>query len=237
MIRSVFMQNLTKKKKILLCSLAVIYTLALVVGACLIKLYTNWFSDKMLTTLITIAFVLLFLPLLVFISKISMKKMLINDMVFLALMVAVHVIFSRILSIQTPITKISLAFLPMTLCAIKLGAGYTMLMGGLSDIVGAIVFPVGAYFPGFTVTEIVRGFIFGFILHKKTTVPRATATVVSSQIICSFLLNSFWLTFTGQEFIPTLIGRVPQTLIMIPVQIIGIMIFSKYLERVSLNNI
>ena len=112
-----------------------------------------------------------------------MKKMLINDMVFLALMIAVHVIFSRILSIQTPITKISLAFLPMTLCAIRMGAGYTMLMGGVSDIVGAIVFPVGAYFPGFTVTEIVRGFIFGFILHKKTTFVKRVLNIFQNNMI------------------------------------------------------
>ena len=214
--------------------LAVIYTLALVLSACAIKLYTGWFSDKMMTTIITIAYVVLFIPLLFVIGKLSIKKMVLNDMVFLALLIAVHVIFSRLLAIQTPLTKISLSFLPMTLCAIKFGAGHTMILGGLADIIGAIVFPVGAYFPGYTLTEVVRGFIMGSLLHKKVTLPKTALAVALSQLICSFTMNSMWLTLTGAEFIPTLISRIPQTAIMIPLQIIVIPLFAKSMERISL---
>ena len=122
----------------------------------------------------------------------------------------------------------------MTLCAIKFGAGHTMILGGLADIIGAIVFPVGAYFPGYTLTEVVRGFIMGSLLHKKVTLPKTALAVALSQLICSFTMNSMWLTLTGAEFIPTLISRIPQTAIMIPLQIIVIPLFAKSMERISL---
>ena len=221
-------------KNSLLTVIAIVYTILLVLSACAIKIYTGWFSDKTVTTIITVGYVILFVPLMFAIGKLSVKKMVLSDMVFLALLIAVHVIFSRLLAIQTPITKISLSFLPMTLCAMKFGAGHTMIMGGLADIIGAIVFPTGPYFPVFTLTEVVRGFIFGSLLHKKVTLPKASLAVILSQTICSLAMNSMWMTFIGAEFVPTIISRIPQVVIMIPLQIIVIPLFAKSMDRISL---
>ncbi len=231
------MNENVKNRKIVKIVCAIVYTLLLVVSACLIKLCTDWFSDKIVTTIITVGYVVLFIPLLVFIAKTSVKKMVVSDMVFLALMIAVQVIFSRVLSIQTPITKISLSFIPLTLCAMKLGVGQTMIMGGAADIIGSTLFPTGSYFPGFTLTEIIRGLIFGLFFRKKVTIMNSAAAVLISQIGCSLLLNTLWIRLIGSEFIPTLISRLPQVAIMIPIQIICIPLFSHTMNRISIKKI
>ena len=84
----------------------------------------------------------------------------------IALLIAVEILLSRFLSIATPIVKIGFSFLPIAMIAMRYGplaagAGYAA-----ADFIGAVLFPIGAYFPGFTATCFLCGIAYGMILHR-----------------------------------------------------------------------
>ena len=82
-------------------------------------------------------------------------------------LLATLIILSRFLSIKTPILKISFAFIPTMLCAIWLGAKWTVLLNVLADIIGATLFPTGPFFIGYTISTAISGLIYGLLLYKK----------------------------------------------------------------------
>ena len=151
----------------------------------------------------------------------------------LALLTAMQIILARYLVIPVSESlRFSMSFIPVVIAARRFG-----IMGGVSvyalgDFLGAIIFPAGgAYFPGFTVTAAVSGLIYGLFLSKKGGPVRIVLSVLLSQLICTLLMNSYWLsTLMGSEFSAIFISRIPQALIMSVLQIVFMVLF---LEKIS----
>ena len=89
-----------------------------------------------------------------------------KKIILTAILLAMLIVLSRFLSIKTPITKISFAFVPTMLCAIWLGPKWTILLNVLGDVIGATLFPSGAFFIGYTISTAVSAAIYG--LQKRT---------------------------------------------------------------------
>lgn len=143
------------------------------------------------------------------------------NLVSVALLIALQVVLSRFLSIQLWNLKIGFSFIPVIIAARLFGPLYSALVYGVGDIIGTFLFPTGPYFPGFTVTAVVSGLIFGFFLQKKSTPLKIITASVMNQLICSLLLNTFWISYTaGVPFLGQLSVRWPQSLGMCAVQII-----------------
>ena len=66
-----------------------------------------------------------------------------------ALLVSVEIVFSRFLSIPTSVVKISLGLISLSLAGILFGAGDGFVGGLLLDLLGVLLFPIGAHLPGF----------------------------------------------------------------------------------------
>lgn len=150
-----------------------------------------------------------------------------------SLLIALQIVLSRFLSIQTPIIRISFAFLPMALVAILHGPAYAAAAGVISDFFGAILFPAGAYFVGFTISALLRGLIYGFFIHKKPTdIKRITAAVSINCLVINLMLNSYWLSIIMAKGIFAILPtRVLHNVLMIPIQAVTIYTAGKLLER------
>ena len=74
-----------------------------------------------------------------------------------AQLVALDVVLTRLLAINTPLMKIGLGFAAVALCAVLYGPWWAALTAALGDLVGALLFPTGAFFPGFTLRRPARG--------------------------------------------------------------------------------
>ena len=81
-----------------------------------------------------------------------------------ALLVAVYIISDRFLSFNSQLVTINLSFIPALITAILLGPFYGMLVFGLTDYIGAHLFPFGEYFPRFIFSSILTGFVYGLFL-------------------------------------------------------------------------
>ena len=144
-------------------------------------------------------------------------------LVCLALLTAMQIVIARILVIPlSESLRISFSFIPVVIAARRFGVMGAVTVYGLGDFIGAVAFPTtGAYFPGFTLTAAVSGLIFGLFLGKKTSNVRIILSVVLSQLLCTVLMNSYWIsTVFGAPFTTTVLTRLGQAAVMGPVQII-----------------
>ncbi len=163
-----------------------------------------------------------------------MKKQWLNTsmIVMFGILTALEVILARLCSINVWNLKFGLAFLPVVIAATMFGPLAGALVGALGDFIGAILFPIGAYFPGFTLTAFLTGLVYGLFLKKSQNIPRIICAVLVDQLLLSFLLNTFWLSvWYSTPFLALLPVRLIQTAIMIPVQILLIWVLAKYLPR------
>ena len=163
-----------------------------------------------------------------------------KKIILTAILLATLIILSRFLSIKTPILKISFAFIPSILCAIWLGAKWTVLLNVLGDIIGATLFPTGAFFIGYTISTAISGLIYGLLLFKKEDnsytdkqfIIRLIISVVLVTCISNIGFNTLWISITtGKAFIVLLGTRIIKELIMIPIQIVVILFIEKALRK------
>ena len=150
----------------------------------------------------------------------------------LAMLIAIEVILSRFLSINAWNIKIGFGFVPVLIAAILYGPLAGGLVGALSDFIGAVLFPIGTYFPGFTLTSFLTGFVFGLVLYKKQGWLQGLAAVGINQFILGLFLNTFWISVLyGSPYVPLLATRVFQSMLLSVVQLICIQLMVPILNR------
>ena len=157
----------------------------------------------------------------------SRKIISIQSIVVMATLVAMEIVLSRMLSYSVWDMKIGFAFLPVVIAAIVLGPVRAAIVAALADFLGAILFPIGAYFPGFTLTAALVGILYGLFLHKDQPFWKILISVSIHQLILSLLMNTYWISVLyDSPFTPLLVTRLLQCAVMIPVEllVIGLMV-------------
>ncbi len=159
------------------------------------------------------------------------KKAGARTVVYLGVLTALEIVLSRFLSINAWNIKIGFSFVPVAAAAILFGPLPAAVVGALGDFLGAILFPIGPYFPGFTLTAFLTGALFGLLLYRKQTVLRVLAAAAVSQLILGLLLNTLWISILyGSPFGALLATRAVQCAILGPVQFVVILALSKALK-------
>lgn len=150
------------------------------------------------------------------------KKNFTRKLCIAALLTAAAIVLSRLVPvINLWSTKIDFSFAAVMIAACILGPVGGLVVGGLADLIGAILFPIGAYFPGFTVTAAITGLVFGLLLYKKCNLVRIIIAVVSTQLVCGLLLNTWFISILyTKAFTALLVTRLVQFAVMSAVEII-----------------
>lgn len=153
-----------------------------------------------------------------------------KTIVYVSLLIALQIILTRFLSIETPIVRIGFGFIPLALTAIMFGPVWGGAAAALSDVIGMVIFPKGAYFPGFTLSALLSGVIYGVFLYKKpVTIIRVSIAVLLVTLFIDLGLNTLWLSIIyGKAFYVLLITRVIKSAAMFPVQVFCIHAVWKY---------
>ena len=153
-----------------------------------------------------------------------------TNLVILALLLACTIILSRFLSIQALTIKFGFSFIPIVIAGMLYGPTGGILVAGLADVLGATLFPSGPFFIGFTITAVLKGGWYGFILKKKQSIPYIVVMVVVSQVVGSLCLNSLWISMLyGKAFWAIIPGRIVQALAIGTMEIVLIPIITKAL--------
>lgn len=152
----------------------------------------------------------------------------------MGVLIALQVVLARFAAIPIgDMMRFSTSFVPVVIAARLYGPLGGMAVYGLGDLVGAIAFPTGgAFFPGYTVTATIVGLIFGLFLKpsvkesKTSKAVKIFLSVLSTQLLGSFLLNSFWRSFqTGTPYGAVLMTRLPQCLVSLVIQTLFMVLF------------
>lgn len=126
----------------------------------------------------------------------EMNNKQIKIIVLAAIFIALNLICTRFFSIKiTPTIRISFNLVVSAFCGYYLGP----IWGGLTlfteDLIGALLFPSGTFFIGFSISAALKGIMFGLILqNKKLTLSRIIIAFSFASIIISGFLDTFWLT-------------------------------------------
>ena len=112
-----------------------------------------------------------------------MKKMIsTRQLILLSLLIAMDVLFSRVLALNTSLVKIGLGFAATGVAALLYGPWWAAAESALADTLGALLFPTGAYNPCFSVTALCTGLIFGLCLRGER--PSALRCLMAAGLNC-----------------------------------------------------
>ncbi len=146
------------------------------------------------------------------------------DIVLLGLLVALNIALERVVGFVGASNAYSVSFIVVAFAASKYGILGGVVVSGLGDFLGA--FLNGGPNICITLVAVLLGVFYGIALNEKTgkyNILKPFLAVLSSQIFCTLLLNTFFicLFYIGiNNFLPTFAGRVVQSLVLTPVQII-----------------
>jgi len=149
--------------------------------------------------------------------------------VAMGLLIAIEIVFTRFLAIRTPIVTIGLGFIPVSLAAMLYGPVRGGLVAALGDFIGAILFPIGPYFPGFTLTAFLTGMVYGLFLHKKACkLWNIAGAVLLINVVLNLTMDTYWLyLITGKGMLALLPARLLKCALMAPVQVAGVQLISR----------
>ena len=153
----------------------------------------------------------------------------VNRLVTCAAMIALNIILTRFTSIQTPFVRIDFGFVAMAVAGMLLGPLYGMAVGGISDFLGASLFPSAQFHPGFTLTATLVGLSYGLLIHRRENEPqwssakfmfRSALAVGFNCFVLGLCLNTLWLTqMYDKAYLVLLPTRVVKEAVMFAVQL------------------
>ena len=160
-------------------------------------------------------------------KKIIKSRINLKAIPVIAFLIALELVLTRFLSINTPIIRIGFGFLPVSLCALIYGPLWSAVAYAIGDVIGALLFPSGAFFPGFTLTAFLTGLTFGLFLYRKKDLTHKLTwlNVLPASLIVCFVLNlgldTLWLSMLmGDGFWGLMPARIPKAFIMCAVQVL-----------------
>lgn len=160
----------------------------------------------------------------------------IQGLTLCAMMLALRVVlgyFANATLAITPDIKIGFGFLPVAITGILCGPVPAMIVGGMGDLLSFLLAPMGYYFPGWTVSGILAGLLYGLFLYKSDcSLVRIIICEVVIGVFIEIALGSLWLLIQYDKAFFVMAGvRGIKTLVATPIEIIVVFFFANVLKK------
>ena len=154
---------------------------------------------------------------------------------FAAILIAIEIVLNRFVSINTAGLKIGFSFVPIVIAAVLFGPVRAGIIYCIADMIGAILFPIGPYFPGFSICAFLMGMIYGAFLYKKEKVGffrNILPPVIINNVGLGLLVNTLWVSilYGSKTYWGWFVYRLPEYAVLIPVSAILIPAILKLTE-------
>lgn len=118
-----------------------------------------------------------------------------------------------------PYLKIGISTLANEFVYLLYGPVVGACYGGILDLVKFIINPTGDFFPGFTLTAIAGGLLYGAVLYgRPVTFKRVLLAKLLVILVCNVFLNSLWIHLLyGQALVAILPMRMFKNAVQWPV--------------------
>lgn len=155
-------------------------------------------------------------------KNISSRRFSAKDIAVIGLMIAIKVVLTRFLAVETQFVRVSFTFIPTILLAVMYGPWASGFSGAGADLLGFFLFPKGFPFsPGFTISAAIGPIIYAFILYKKRlSLGRLITANLAVTVLVNVGLNSLWLYILyDQAFWGMLPIRLGENILTLPIEI------------------
>lgn len=156
---------------------------------------------------------------------------------FCGVMCALAVILSTVATINLgPYMKIGLSGIPNQVVDYLFGPTVGALFSGSLEIIKFVLRPDGVYFPGFTVSAVLAGMIYGMVLYRRAlTVARVCVAHLLVKLIVNLGCNTLWLVILYKKAVWAIFpARVMTNLIRLPGDVLVTYLLLKTIERTIL---
>ena len=159
----------------------------------------------------------------------SSKRQQLFKIILTALLIALNLVLERIVpSYKIWNQDISFGFIAIAFAAAFLGTPYAAIVAGMGDLIGSLLFPFGAYFPGFTLTNCIYGIILAEFIYKNATPLKIVICVILNKVTCSLILNTLWISLMYRggvdAFFVVLVPRLVGTAIIAAIELVVLLL-------------
>lgn len=160
----------------------------------------------------------------------------VRKITYIAFLIALEVVLNRFCSINTAGLKIGFSFVPVVVAASLFGPLSAALVYAMSDFIGAVLFPIGVYHPGFTLCAALMGALYGLFLYKKperegglgfswkkiSLFPNVVVPALVNNLVFGLAVNTYWVSmlYGNKSYAGWFVYRLGEYVVMIPVIIL-----------------
>lgn len=159
-----------------------------------------------------------------------------RSLVFVSFFISLYVVLSLFHIYITNDLRFSFTFVPVAWSSATFGPMAGAITGALGDVMGWVINPAGAYFPGFTISGFVSGVIYGIYLYdkKRITWIRAFFASITMIAVVELGLNTLWVhKLYGSPFGVLLVGRLLKAALTIPLQTVVLYGTGYFLKQIA----
>ncbi|WMJ21877.1 folate family ECF transporter S component [Paludicola sp. MB14-C6] len=157
-----------------------------------------------------------------------------------ALLMALNIAISSFFIPVGENLRIYFSFIPTSL-ACMIGGPITAICYGFGvDILGTMIHPTGAFFPGYTLSSILGALIYSlFFFRQRITVLRIFLCKLSINVFVNIMLGSLWsYMLFGKAYYYYLVKSTIKNSIMLPIEvIIMVILFQALLPKLKQMNL
>ena len=144
-----------------------------------------------------------------------------REIVLAGVFTALTILLTYVFALQTPLVRFSFGFLPLAIYAAWAGPWRAACVAATADLAGVALFGGGMFFPGFTLSAVLVGLLYGSSFHGRyVSWQRAALTFLFIDLSIHLLLNTFWLYLLYHKGVFVLLAtRLPKILLCCPLHI------------------
>lgn len=141
---------------------------------------------------------------------------------FIAMMIALKIVVGFVRIPVSENLRITLTFIFVALEATIVGPVAGVVSAAVCDNLSFILFPDGAYFPGYTLTAMLGSLTYSLLLYRqRITVLRLTIAKVINNYLINVLLGSLWSSMLyGNAYIVYAGVSVVKNTILLPIEVL-----------------
>lgn len=156
---------------------------------------------------------------------------------FIALMIALKIVIGFIRIPVGENLRITLTYIVVAIEGMVVGPIAGITSAFITDNLSFILFPDGAYFPGYTLTAMLGSFFYSiFLYQKKATWTRLTFSKICNNYLVNVLLGSLWSSMLyGKAYLVYATTSLIKNTLLLPIEIILLMISIKFIYPILKN--
>ena len=150
---------------------------------------------------------------------------------FIALMIALKIVIGFIRIPVGENLRISLTYIIVAIEGMVVGPVAGMTSAFITDNLSFILFPDGAYFPGYTLTAMLGSLFYSiFLYQKKVTWPRIILSKIMNNYLVNVLLGSLWSSILyGKAYLVYATTSLIKNTVLLPLEVILLMVVIKFI--------